>query len=157
VFPFFFAEQAHVLAVVGAKSVVLWDTARRSTLKEIHSNHPHALVSFGISADAQMLALGYTDDTFALHDCATGRQIASIPSHVSGVEQLAFSPDGKTLASSSGRWVRLWNVATRREMFAVELPRMAFYVAFTPDGTGLLTAEMGGITRLWRAPALEEI
>ena len=69
----------------------------------------------------------------------------------------AFSPDGRTLATAGGRWVRLWNVATRRAMFSAELSTQVIWVEFTPDGNGLLTADIGGKAHLLRAPPLEEV
>jgi WD40 repeat protein len=96
--------------------------------------------------------MGYTDDTFTLHNCKTGHQLASIPSHVSGVNWISFSPDGKTLATASGRWVKLWNVKTLREMFPLELSSWAIFVAFTPNGAGLVTGEVNGTTRFWPSP-----
>ena len=156
-FPFHFAERAPILAVESVKSVLLWDTATHRIIKEIYSNHESGIIGFAISADATMLAMGYTDDSVTLHDCGTGERIATIPSHVCGVEWIAFSPDGRTLATAGGRWVRLWNVATRRAMFSAELSTQVIWVEFTPDGNGLLTADIGGKAHLLRAPPLEEV
>jgi WD40 repeat protein len=145
------------LALADSQSVVLWNTATRRKVKQIQVKPGVQLISFGISADARMLAMGYTDDTITLHDCRSGELLDTISSHLSGVEWIAFSPDGKTLATASGRLIKLWNVPTRREMFSLDLPSIVIYVAFTPDGNGLLTAEKSGVTHLWRAPQMEAI
>jgi WD40 repeat protein len=157
VLPFRSADRTHLMAIAEKESVVLWDTSTRRTVRRIQAKRGGSLISLGISADARMLAMGYTDDTITLHDGNTGAWLASIRSHLSGVEWVAFSADSKSLATASGRYVKLWHIPTRREMLSLELPSMVISVAFTPDGNGLLTAEMGGITRVWQAPAFNQI
>ena len=64
---------------------------------------------------------------------------------------VAFSPDGKTLATASGDgMVRLWDVQTRRPI-GQPLPGMgpADTVRFSPDGKTLATADADGTTQLW--------
>ena len=97
-----------------------------------------------------MLAAGFTDNVVTLNDCRTGKQIDSIPTHVSGVELLCFSPDNKTLLTASGRWVKLWSVTTRREMGYFEHSGNTIFASFAPDGNALVTADVNGSTRVWR-------
>src|SRR5215472_3336931 len=66
--------------------------------------------------------------------------------------QLAFSPDGKILATAdSDGTARLWNVATERQIGApIRLSgAQVLDVAFSPDGKVLATADSDGTARLW--------
>jgi RNA polymerase sigma factor (sigma-70 family) len=62
------------------------------------------------------------------------------PSQQAGVFDAAFSPDGKTLATSGpARTVRFWDVATGKERRRLDLS--VSVIAFSPDGKTLAVAE----------------
>jgi WD40 repeat protein/transcriptional regulator with XRE-family HTH domain len=70
----------------------------------------------------------------------------------SGVNSVAFSPDGKTLADGdvSGN-VQLWNLATKQQTSAFPIPGGLGGVVsvFSPDGRTVATGSTDGSVRLW--------
>jgi WD40 repeat protein len=56
--------------------------------------------------------------------------------HSSEIYTVAFSPDGQSLASASGREVKVWDVGTGQERFtyAVKGSGSVYGLAFSPDG-----------------------
>src|SRR5262249_54255155 len=83
--------------------------------------------------------------TARLWDIATHAQIGA--PFGSGVNTIAFSPDGKTLATAGNGTAQLWDIATHAPI-GPPLGKDASVVAFSPHGKTLATAGPDG-TRLW--------
>ncbi|ETS83080.1 hypothetical protein PFICI_04956 [Pestalotiopsis fici W106-1] len=69
------------------------------------------------------------------------------------VNSIAFSPDGRQLASASAdRTVRLWDTVTGKHLKTLERHEMAVQsVLFSPDGRQIATASFGDTIKLWDA------
>jgi WD40 repeat protein len=76
---------------------------------------------------------------------------ATLKGHTDYVCSLAFSPDGRTLASASGdNSVKLWEVLTGKERVTIKGHRgTVSVVALAPGGKLLVTGGIDGATRLW--------
>jgi WD40 repeat protein len=78
--------------------------------------------------------------------------------HQSVIHEVAFSPDGRCLASCSyDETIRLWNVATGAELRTLtSLKGMLYAVRFSPDGRWLAAGSLNHEIFIWDALTGEE-
>jgi WD40 repeat protein len=74
--------------------------------------------------------------------------------HKDPVSAVAFSPDGKTIATGSyDKTARLWNAADGSPIGAPMTHQdWVWRVAFSPDGKTIVTGSRDKTARLWRVP-----
>jgi WD40 repeat protein len=105
----------------------------------------------------RLAAVGYADQRRAaiarIWNLKDGAEAPPLTGHVGEVTALAFSPDGKRLATGGkDRNIRLWDVETGQETLLLKghlWPLRA--VAFSRDGRRLASGDSSGEVRIWEA------
>jgi RNA polymerase sigma factor (sigma-70 family) len=160
-----FSPDGRTLATAGRDQLVrLWEVATGKERLPL-SGHPTAVSVMAVSPDGRTVASASTGDfPIRLWEPSTGKELHALPGHgkpdqkasgvAPGTYALAFSPDGRTLASVGGdRTTRLWKVATGRE--ERQLPFSGAGLAFSPDGRTLVVGEFGKLHLVDLATAKE--
>ena len=151
-----FSIDAKTLAARSWKDIKLWEVATRKRTSTISISREQLTMSTALafSPDSQVLAWG-TGDQVKLRKHATkslfgfmGRNTITLKGHTDEVRSVAFSPDGKVLASSvRAGTVKLWDTETGANVATLE--GAGGPVVFSPDGRML--ASRGGVQeiKLW--------
>lgn len=136
-------------------SIYLLDTETRALLRVLRGHRDQVFtVTFSSTG---LLASGSWDGEVRIWDAVSGEQQAVLDKHAGAVHALAFSPDGRTLASASAdKRMQLWrNDAGQwvRSKHVLEHPRAVHCVGFSPDGRLLMSGSADKQLRIWRIGA----
>jgi WD40 repeat protein len=147
-----FTADGRSLASVGADgTLMLWDAADGKNIAT-HRQLSRFVASACVSPDARTIAFGdLASDNIEFFESPSGRQLATLEARPGTPYRLAFSADGKTLASGASD-IKLWHVTTGQRV--ATLPEPALCLAFSPDGKTLAfaSASDANVIKLWRLP-----
>jgi WD40 repeat protein len=157
--PLVFSPDGRIVATLNEKTQAIcpWETATGKELRKL--SHPGGKCRpIGFSPDGKSL-VGAGAGEFRAWEVETGKQLIrhSFGGHTSPVRCLAFSPDGKTVASGSDD-VRLWEAATGKERRRFDVRTFWDHsLAFSPDGATLAMVSEGKLILLLEAATGKEI
>jgi WD40 repeat protein len=119
-------------------------------------NRVAAPVTAGSRSAPAGLLIGDTGASVRVWDLTTGKATQPVKGLKASVGRVAFSPDGKRLATAgSDKIVRLWNVETGKELAALSNADAVAVIAFSPDGKFLAAGSKDGSVRIWPMPAAD--
>lgn len=135
----------------------IWDLASKDLLyKRDAGGNPaadvHIAEAIAFSPDGKLLVTGSWDSTLRLWEFETGSLLHELKDNPAAIHAVAFSPDGKTLAAGDGKgFVHFWDTATGEwaSSFMAHTLIRCFGVAFSRDGTKLVTASWDRTAKLW--------
>jgi RNA polymerase sigma factor (sigma-70 family) len=150
-----FSSDGKTLAGAGTDRITLWDAATGEIRTRIEKKKMGQIQNLAFTPDGKTLLSGSeVDGKVHVWDVATGKEQQQLDSHQWILRSMALSPDGKTVAAGTVySTIRLWNLATGRELFpdppGHNSPVNA--VAYSPDSKLLVSAGENRQAWLWDA------
>ncbi len=154
-----FSPDGKTLAVaVDDGPTELFDTR---TGQEVRTWRQHSFTSAHFSDDGKLLITTggdrYEGGRIWVWDADSGELAYELAGHSETVHAAAFSGDGRRIASAGGDGtVRLWDTETRQEILTLQHPGVVNGVAFSRDGTVLVSSSgnlfQAGFTKIWQSP-----
>jgi WD40 repeat protein len=160
---FFTPDGKRLISASTDSTVRVWDAVTGESLQVIHlpvdaadrAGPGGASHAAALAADGRLLALaGWSSDhrhVIYLYDLAALKVLRVLAGHPKPIDALAFSRDGKWLASGGGaRTLLVWDLATGEIKYRlVGHTGFVHAVAFSPDGRLLASSSEDGTVRLW--------
>jgi WD40 repeat protein/energy-coupling factor transporter ATP-binding protein EcfA2 len=166
-----FSPNGKSLAFASANSVRVADTATCNPIAIIYLESG-VVESVAFSPDGKTLASAtsegivkfwdisiFREGTLTVWDYITRRERMTLSGHSGSIRSIAFSPDGKTLASASDdNTVKLWDTATGNELATLSgHSESVRSIAFFLDGNTLASASDDNTVKLWDTTTGREV
>ena len=159
-----FSPDGRTLVALHRDRIELWDTKSATVRTNLmFEMGPGGSLPVAFSPDGRLLATmpGFTETDYSIRlwRTDTGELAGVLTGHKQNLASIAFSPDGKTLVSSSeDSTLKFWSIIGQQELLTIRrLGGPVRNLVFSPDGQVLAgranssTAPTGGLS-FYRAP-----
>jgi RNA polymerase sigma factor (sigma-70 family) len=173
--PVVFSPDGRLLALEGAAATIYlcepitgkvvrkFEKLQDSVTTPSGQKFSNLITGLAFSADGKSLLSGTFDAKLRLWETATGKQRLLLEGHKILIQSVAFSPNGKYLASGSGsifdhndNTVRLWDAVTSTELRRFTAHQnVVVSIAFSADGTVLASGSEDGTVLIWDVSRLD--
>jgi WD40 repeat protein len=125
--------------------LTFWDATTGQLLNQFQVNHG----ALAFSPDSRRLAIG--GETVQIWDVESQAVVMRLEEFDNGVYYLAYSPDGRVIATADGAVIRLWDSQTGASLgiLAGENQDSIIALAFSPNSTHLVSSSWDGVTVVW--------
>jgi WD40 repeat protein/serine/threonine protein kinase len=148
------ADGSRLVTAGGDGVVTIWDAATGARLRELRRDGtPSRYYMPAISPDGRLVAA--IDDVGAVvdvWDTTSGALLTELRNSESRFPQIAFSPTGRWLATSSGNDVQVFDTGTWSHVLTIAGPRI-LALSFDPNGPRLATGSATGDASIWEIPS----
>ncbi len=153
-----YSPDGTILAVASDIGIWFYDTRTHQEIALL-TEHTSAVSRIAFSPDGRFLASVSKDNsTILLWDRSLGTQ-TTLNAHrdLTSDLNIAFSSDGKTLASGNNDTIRLWDATTGELISTLTNLTIQFnnFLSFTPDGETIVSGNWNGNISLWNSATNE--
>jgi len=145
-------DGTRIVTAGGDNTVRIWEAANGTLVREL--KHDGKKLRYAAVATDSDLVAAIDLDGAVVHvwSTATGALLAELHNDASGYYSLAFSADGRWLATSGGNEVNVFDTSTWAQVRTIPGPSI-HSLSWDPNGPRLLTGSVRGDASIWTIPS----
>ena len=139
-----FSPNGQYLAVSSSTGIWLYDTVNYREVALLPSQYPVNSIAFSPDGNA---IVGIQNQVWSI---VTKEKITTFSPDGGINGPVAFSPNGKTIASTAGRTIILWDIVTQQELVRMESEYIIDTLSVSHDGALIAGAGRDGFINVWQ-------
>ena len=160
----FSSDDKKIVSGSSDETIRIWDVKTHTQIGDPITGHTHGVNCIILSQNDQTIVSGGVDGYIRMWDVKSHKQIGIFIGHLSGVEAVALSNDGKMMVSCNCEGLYIWDVKTKQQ---IGRPLLGYHdnininnirtVAFSRDGTRIVSGGDDSTIRVWDVKAQVQI